>query len=377
MSRSLPRTPMRRLIVLIVCVAVPVALWAALPARVDRGDPVPEQARRAEREDRPYARPDRPQEGRGEDAVERHRAVHAQDQPPAGRRSRRSPAAQEVLQRDLDAKRAELEQPPRRAALRARAPRPAASAACARPARCSPTRLVELFKADKPDILTVVLGSTDFADLLERTEFIRGSPTRTARSSARARAREGTPSTPRRTSRSSRPASRRSPRPCSARRDEIAAVKGELVGTRVGYAKTRAGKSAALSKVRERPPRAAGEPRGRWRRSRRRSPRSCASPRATRRRARSGRAPGSSSGRSTARSPACSASRARATCTPASTSRPARARRSAPPTPAGSCSCRASARRAATATSPACSTTRRRPRATRTSRASGRRWART
>jgi hypothetical protein len=54
-----------------------------------------------------------------------------------------------------------------------------------------------------------------------------------------------------------------------------------------------------------------------------------------------------------------------------------RARRSAPPTPGASCSCRASAPRVGTATSRASSTTPRPRRATRTSRGSARRWART
>ena len=33
-------------------------------------------------------------------------------------------------------------------------------------------RLVELYKADEPDVLTVVLQADGFADLLERTEFL-------------------------------------------------------------------------------------------------------------------------------------------------------------------------------------------------------------
>ena len=34
-------------------------------------------------------------------------------------------------------------------------------------------RLVEMYKADKPDVLTVILNSDGFADLLSRGEFIR------------------------------------------------------------------------------------------------------------------------------------------------------------------------------------------------------------
>ena len=97
-------------------------------ARVDRRDPLPEQARRAQREDRPYPRQDRSQEGRREDAVQRHRGLHEQDQPAAGA--------------DHDARRARGGAPARprrqaggarggarRSALRARAARPAAAAA--------------------------------------------------------------------------------------------------------------------------------------------------------------------------------------------------------------------------------------------------------
>ena len=34
------------------------------------------------------------------------------------------------------------------------------------------TRLVEIYKAGKPDLVTVILNSDGFADLLERSEFI-------------------------------------------------------------------------------------------------------------------------------------------------------------------------------------------------------------
>src|SRR3954464_1724010 len=75
------------------------------------------------------------------------------------------------IQGDLDAKRAELariqddlrQERIRLARLRARL-------AEARIALSN--RLVELYKADKPDVVTVVLESNGFADLLERTEFM-------------------------------------------------------------------------------------------------------------------------------------------------------------------------------------------------------------
>ena len=79
---------------------------------------------------------------------------------------------QVAIQTDLDAKRAELsriqeqlrQEKIRLARLRARL-------AEARIALAN--RLVELYKADKPDVITVVLESDGFADLLERTEFMK------------------------------------------------------------------------------------------------------------------------------------------------------------------------------------------------------------
>ena len=75
------------------------------------------------------------------------------------------------IQGDLDAKRAELsriqeelrQERVRLARLRARL-------AEARIALAG--RLVELYKADKPDVVTVVLNSDGFADMLDRTEFM-------------------------------------------------------------------------------------------------------------------------------------------------------------------------------------------------------------
>ena len=54
---------------------------------------------------------------------------------------------------------------------------------CASPraARRSRERLVELYQADQPDLVTVVLNSEGFADLLERGEFIERIPSRTSK----------------------------------------------------------------------------------------------------------------------------------------------------------------------------------------------------
>jgi murein DD-endopeptidase MepM/ murein hydrolase activator NlpD len=112
------------------------------------------------------------------------------------------------------------------------------------------TRLVEIYKAGKPDLVTVVLNSDGFADLLERSEFI-------ARISAQDRkivnivsaAKQDATSSEKRLARLE-DRQQRVTEIVQARRDEVAAVKMELIGTRVGYAKTKAGKAAALNKVR-------------------------------------------------------------------------------------------------------------------------------
>ena len=58
----------------------------------------------------------------------------------------------------------------------------------ARPREALAARLVEIYKADEPDALTVVLEADGFADLLERTEFLDRISTRTARIIDRVRA---------------------------------------------------------------------------------------------------------------------------------------------------------------------------------------------
>ena len=111
-------------------------------------------------------------------------------------------------------------------------------------------RLAELYKADKPDLMTVVLNSDGFADLLERGEFLgriqdqdntviklvrdaKADATSTAARLDKLEARQ-----------------QQLTAIVLKRRDEVAVVKNELIGTRVGYAQTRAGKANALSKVR-------------------------------------------------------------------------------------------------------------------------------
>src|SRR3954447_20563855 len=75
------------------------------------------------------------------------------------------------LQASLDGKRAELariQEDLRRERLRLARLR----ARLAEARKALAARLVELYKADDPDLVTVVLESDGFADLLERTEFM-------------------------------------------------------------------------------------------------------------------------------------------------------------------------------------------------------------
>ncbi len=80
-------------------------------------------------------------------------------------------ARQQKLQNSLDAKRAQLAAVQTKLrAERARLARLRARLLVVQ--RTLSNRLVELYKADKPDVVTVVLNANGFADLLERTEFL-------------------------------------------------------------------------------------------------------------------------------------------------------------------------------------------------------------
>ena len=112
-------------------------------------------------------------------------------------------------------------------------------------------RLVEIYKAGKPDFITVVLNSDGFADLLERGEFIAriSEQDRKIINLVSAAKEEATSSEKRLDRLESRQA--RVTELVQQRRDEVAEIKMELIGTRVGYTRTKAGKAAALSKVRD------------------------------------------------------------------------------------------------------------------------------
>ena len=156
---------------------------------------------------------------------------------------------QQRVQTDLDAKRAELES--LRTQLRGERARLVRLRKRLDESRTQlRVRLVEIYKAEPPDMVTVVLNSDGFIDLLERSEFIkrisdqdrrivtivRDAKTDSVKSEKRLRTLEAR--------------QRRVTAIVQQRRDEISAVRMELVGTRVGYTRTKDGKAVALSNVR-------------------------------------------------------------------------------------------------------------------------------
>jgi len=156
---------------------------------------------------------------------------------------------QQLLQRNLDVKRAELNhlQDQLRVA-RARLAQLRAKFAMSR--RVLSLRLSEIYKSDRPDVLTVILNSNGFADLLERSEFIdriNDQDTRIIRTVRIARDAAQVAS-----DRLARLESRQQTITTQVliRRNEVASVRIRLVDKRHQYARARTVKAAALEKVR-------------------------------------------------------------------------------------------------------------------------------
>jgi murein DD-endopeptidase MepM/ murein hydrolase activator NlpD len=229
-----------RLRVLIACLVAPALLWAVLPL------PSPGQ-RLSEKIDR----------ARGE--VERKKGTERVLSSDIAAWTKRIntlegrigtlQARQDRIQADLDAKKAELirlqdrlrEERARLTRLRERLVETRAQLS---------DRLVEIYKADKPDVLSVVLNSDGFADLLERGEFIQRIADADRKIvTAVTRAKADAVSTEARLD----SLERRQQRVTAIvleRRNEIAEIRMELVGTRVGLENTRDSKQGALDQVR-------------------------------------------------------------------------------------------------------------------------------
>jgi murein DD-endopeptidase MepM/ murein hydrolase activator NlpD len=112
-------------------------------------------------------------------------------------------------------------------------------------------RLVELYKSDKPDVVTVILESDGFADLLERTEFMQRVSDQDARIIARVKsARREAKATARRLD-ALEDRQRAVAAAIESRRDEVANVRGALVERRDDFAVARSGKERTLAGTRE------------------------------------------------------------------------------------------------------------------------------
>jgi murein DD-endopeptidase MepM/ murein hydrolase activator NlpD len=156
---------------------------------------------------------------------------------------------QSAIQADLDRAQGQLDRTRTNLRLqRARQVRMKARLAVGR--RLLAARLVERYQADTPDLVSVILSSNGFAQLLERGEFLRRINDQderiirlvaAARIDARDNAEQLATLAKRQTALTTR---------IAERRNAVASVKQELIDTRVGFDRTRAGKANALSHVR-------------------------------------------------------------------------------------------------------------------------------
>jgi len=154
------------------------------------------------------------------------------------------------LQASLDAKRAELariQDDLRAERLRLRRLR----ARLAEAQLALADRLVEIYKADEPDVVTVVLEADGFADLLERTEFMQRVSAQDARIIERVReAKAEAIRTERRLDRLEERA-REVAAAIEVQVNEVAMVKGQLVDRRERWESARSEKNTVLASTRE------------------------------------------------------------------------------------------------------------------------------
>ena len=157
---------------------------------------------------------------------------------------------QSSIQARLDSKRAELIKL-RERLERARERLARLKIELARSERALAARLVELYKADEPDALTVVLEADGFADLLERTEFLELVSKQDQRIVRRVRELKGQAI---RLARELAALERRTEAAATAiqaRRDELRAAKDRSQRAQGELQATRDGRKAALTRVRQ------------------------------------------------------------------------------------------------------------------------------
>jgi peptidoglycan DL-endopeptidase CwlO len=164
----------RRLCLLLAVVALPLALWSALPLVSGAQNPDAIQRKIDRKRAQIQWRKGRERVLTSDISAFTHKIGALQSDITTLQ------TKQVRLQTSLDAKRAELariQEDLRRERLRLARLR--ARLAEAKVALAN--RLVELYKADKPDVVTVVLEADGFADLLERTEFMQRVSSQDAR----------------------------------------------------------------------------------------------------------------------------------------------------------------------------------------------------
>jgi murein DD-endopeptidase MepM/ murein hydrolase activator NlpD len=240
------RQMVSRLRVLIAVAAVPLVLWGVLPL-VSHGDPSPGQIQK--RIDRKQAQI---QYHRGRErlltsdiAGFTHRIDSLQSD------ITRLQTRQVRIEADLNAKRAELARIQERLRQeRLRLVRLRARLAEARTALA--TRLVELYKADKPDVVTVILESDGFADLLERTEFMERVSAQDQRIIERVRTAKADATATALKLDTLESRQQKLTDAIQHRRDQVVAVKSQLVDKRGRFQSARSDKFTALASTRER-----------------------------------------------------------------------------------------------------------------------------
>lgn len=235
---------MRHLRVLLPALLIPLALWIVLPL-VSQGATSSEIQRKIEHKQKVI------EKAKGKEQVltttiSGYTARIGRLQGSITRLQQR----QDSIQADLDVKQAQLtriqtalrQQRSRLAKLRAR---------LEVSRRILALRLAEIYKADSPDIVTVILSSKGFADLIERGEFMQRINDQDQRVITSVKAdRDRTKVAADRLDKLEN-RQRKITTAIQARRDEVARVKGRLVSTREGWDSARAQKADALASVRE------------------------------------------------------------------------------------------------------------------------------
>jgi murein DD-endopeptidase MepM/ murein hydrolase activator NlpD len=240
------RQMLSRLRVLIVVAAVPLFLWGVLPL-VSQGQPSPNQLQHKIDRKEAQIRYHRGRERLLTSDISAYTHTINSLQSDITRLQTR----QTRIEVDLAAKRAQLARIQERLRQeRLRLVRLRARLAEARTALAN--RLVELYKADQPDYVTVILESNGFADLIERTDFMQRVSSQDARIIQRVKSAkaDATATAQRLDVLESR--AQTVARAIQRRRDQVVAVKSQLVNRRTRFQGARSAKFTALASTRSR-----------------------------------------------------------------------------------------------------------------------------